>query len=314
MFGTDFADVDNDGDLDVASMSFGCCTGVHVYLNQGDGSWTPTFGFLGGNSATLAVFGDVNSDGWRGSRRGTRSRHRLSRQRRRRLRARGRHDLPGGGSWAPGHSTSATSTPTERRSMPSRWAATCASAGGPAPVGPNLSNGLPRSSPLDLVQLADMDFDGHLDLVGFGGGLVGIFLGDGAGNWSFGERSFSVGTTGSAVVLRAGDADHNGRPDIALVAEASGWNGRNHVRFYKEASIPTSLSVRPVAPDGGETFYVGSTHFVDWLSAVPDGEAASVRIELSVSGPGRPVAAGSGQRAEQRSLPVAHPGRFPGFR
>jgi hypothetical protein len=38
MFATDFADIDADGDLDVASNSFGCCNGVHVYRNDGDGT------------------------------------------------------------------------------------------------------------------------------------------------------------------------------------------------------------------------------------------------------------------------------------
>src|SRR5262245_31757572 len=34
MFGTDFADVDGDGDLDLASMSFGCCNGFRVYRKR----------------------------------------------------------------------------------------------------------------------------------------------------------------------------------------------------------------------------------------------------------------------------------------
>jgi len=38
MFCTDFADVDNDGDLDIASNSFGYGAGVHVYRNNGDGT------------------------------------------------------------------------------------------------------------------------------------------------------------------------------------------------------------------------------------------------------------------------------------
>jgi hypothetical protein len=63
MFGTDFADVDNDGDLDVGSISFGCCAGIHVYLNNGDGTWIQSFGFVGGNSDMVFVFGDVNGDG-----------------------------------------------------------------------------------------------------------------------------------------------------------------------------------------------------------------------------------------------------------
>ncbi|KPK69847.1 hypothetical protein AMJ82_04550 [candidate division TA06 bacterium SM23_40] len=62
MFGTDFADVDNDGDLDLVSNSFGAGSGVHVYLNQGDGTWVQSFGFLEGNSTDDIVFGDVNGD------------------------------------------------------------------------------------------------------------------------------------------------------------------------------------------------------------------------------------------------------------
>jgi len=36
LFGTDFADVDNDGDLDIGTNSFGSGSGLHVYINQGD--------------------------------------------------------------------------------------------------------------------------------------------------------------------------------------------------------------------------------------------------------------------------------------
>ncbi len=64
MFGTDFADVDNDGDLDIGSNSFGSGAGVHVYLNQSDGNWIQSFGFLGGNSNMDFDFGDINKDGY----------------------------------------------------------------------------------------------------------------------------------------------------------------------------------------------------------------------------------------------------------
>lgn len=63
MFGCDFADVNNDGHLDIGSISFGCCAGVHVYLNNTNGTWTRSFGFLGGNSTLFFVFGDINGDG-----------------------------------------------------------------------------------------------------------------------------------------------------------------------------------------------------------------------------------------------------------
>src|SRR5262249_11464732 len=58
------ADVNNDGYLDIGSISFGCCAGIHIYLNQGDGTWSPSFGFLGGNSNQDFIFGDINGDGF----------------------------------------------------------------------------------------------------------------------------------------------------------------------------------------------------------------------------------------------------------
>src|SRR5262249_27011936 len=60
MFETDFADVDNDGLLDLGAISFGCCAGLHVYRNNGDGTWYQSFGFVGGNARNNFVFGDVN--------------------------------------------------------------------------------------------------------------------------------------------------------------------------------------------------------------------------------------------------------------
>ena len=63
MFGTDFADIDNDGDLDIASISVGCCSGIHVYRNNLDGTWTQSFGFNAGNSSMIIQFGDINNDG-----------------------------------------------------------------------------------------------------------------------------------------------------------------------------------------------------------------------------------------------------------
>src|SRR4030095_725656 len=64
MFTTDFGDVDNDGKLDIGSISFGCCAGVHIYRNLGTGVWRQSFGFTGGNTSMEFQFGDINNDGY----------------------------------------------------------------------------------------------------------------------------------------------------------------------------------------------------------------------------------------------------------
>ncbi|NIS32377.1 MAG: hypothetical protein GWN07_18465, partial [Actinobacteria bacterium] len=48
--------MDGDGDLDLASVSFGCCNGVRVYLNEGDGTWQQSFAVPGGNADNGIVF------------------------------------------------------------------------------------------------------------------------------------------------------------------------------------------------------------------------------------------------------------------
>src|SRR4030095_3121079 len=63
MFGRGFGDGAADGDLDLGCDSFGCCAGVHVYLNGGNGSWAPAFGFTGGNSNDDFLFADFDGNG-----------------------------------------------------------------------------------------------------------------------------------------------------------------------------------------------------------------------------------------------------------
>lgn len=289
MFGTDFADVDNDGDLDIASNSFGCCSGVHVYLNHGDGTWSQSFGFLGGNSTEDITFGDVNGDGladlaaanqlgtvYLGNGAGG---FQLA-----------DGNLPPGGSLGrygialgdvnnDGHDELAFCL---QNAGPAVWT------WGPGNVWQDMSSGLPQQIACAGTQLYDMNGDGYRDLTVFiDGGGIRVFSGDGQGNWTQ-AASFTMPERYYSAMRVGGDADHNGFPDIAVVAEAGGFNGRNRLRFFKEASIPTALSIQPVEPNGGEVFYAGSVHFVDWLSAVPGGVTGTVQVELSTTGPGGP--------------------------
>jgi PKD repeat protein len=286
MFGSDFADVDNDGDLDLGSISFGCCAGVHVYLNQGDGSWEQSFGFLDGNSNMQFDFGDVNGDGnadfavahsfglvYFGDGMGDFELADGNLPSSYGSIALG--DVTGDGRDELGLVSDSGGVEVWQWLSPGSWQ--------------EISSGLPSSGTYEAVQLFDMDMDGWRDVAAFGESQGRVWTGDGAGNWTE-AASFTTPTPGYMQAFRAGgDADHNGYPDIVLLSdEGNWWNSQNHMHFYKEASTPESLQVKPVFPSGWETFHAGSVAFVDWVSAVPSGDAATVTLELSVHGPGGP--------------------------
>ena len=288
MFGTDFADVDHDGDLDLGSISFGCCAGVHVYLNQGDGSWQQSFGILGGNSDMQFNFGDINGDGnadlavshsygtvYLGDRTGE-------------------FALEQGNLPAP-DSISSEALGDVNRDGRDELGFTNTSGGvkiwtwlSPG-VWENISGTLPNSGPYEAIQLYDMNMDGNLDVAAFGNGQMRIWAGDGSGGWAE-IASFSTPTPGYAQAFRVGgDVDHNGYPDVVLVSEeGSGWVYQNHMHFYKESSIPTTLEIKPIAPSDGKVYYAGMVTFVDWIGAVYPGEVGMVLLELSIHGPDGP--------------------------
>ncbi len=281
MFGTAFADVDNDGLLDIASISFGCCSGLHVYRNNGNGTWSQTFGFDGGNSDEDIATGDVNGDGLAD------------------LAVAHQYgtvylgDGKGGfqladGNLPPGGSRGRLGIALGDVDKDGRDELSfCTSTGGvavwhwtPGNMWQNLSGSLPQQS-CQATQLYDINGDGLGDVAAYMGAGIVIYAGNGAGEWTKAAAFRTAGSVYTAFRV-GGDADHNGFADIALVAEEGGVN---HLRFYKEASSPTSLRIRTVSPHGGEIFYAGSTHFIDWSSAVPDG-SSSVSLEFSTAGPG----------------------------
>lgn len=289
MFCTDFADIDNDGYLDFGGNSFGSGDGIHIFINNGDGTWDHTFGFLGGNSTMDFLFGDVNNDGFAdfcaahqngsiylndGSGGFVQS----------------DNNLPSCGSMGrAGPSLGDVDNDGDQDlcfvnqnggvevwtwQTDSTWI--------------SFSTGLPVSGPYELTQICDMNLDGFMDVCAAGRATISVWLGNGAGSWTH-ETTFYTPTPGYMQAFRTGaDCDHNGYPDIVLVYQEGPWyNRRNYLRFYKEASVPAQFAVFPVFPRGGERFYRGSVNFIKWTASVPSGTAL-VKLELSTEGQSGP--------------------------
>ncbi len=294
MFATDLGDIDGDGDLDVGASGFGSSDGMHAWLNDGDGTWRRSFGFLGGNSGQVFAFGDVDGDGildiatakqegtvWAGDGEGFFTV------------ADGNLPSPGEWNWYDGPSLgdldrdgrddlAYCDTAGNPRAWLSRGRGTWEDAGA----------GLPSLGDCRYTALEDVDADGTIDLVTFGGGWVHVFRRTGPGGTWQEATAFQVpDNPGSARAFRTGaDFDHNGRMDMVTLAEdrTDPWTKRNHLRAWAEATPPATLRVRLLHPGPHRRLLAGQVRFVRWITEVPAGETARIRLELSTTGPGGP--------------------------
>jgi hypothetical protein len=289
MFSTDFADINNDGYLDIGSVSFGADDGVHLCINNGDGNWMYAFGFSGGNSTMFFKFGDVNGDGNADFAVG----HQY-----------GSIYLGDGagnftladGNLPPGGNMGRRGSSLGDVNNDGNQDFVFTNTDGGIEVwmwnGSNnwvdYSGTLPISGSYYGTQLCDVDIDGYMDIAAFGDSTVTVWCGDGVGNWTDATTFYTPGPGDFSAFRVGGDADHNGYPDITLIGkEGDAWSAVNHLRFYKETSTPGSLFIFPVFPRGGETFIAGSVHFVDWTCGVPSGTAL-INLELSTTGSSGP--------------------------
>ena len=294
MFSTDLGDVDGDGRLDIGSGGFGASDGLHVYLNDGNGRWRRSFGFLGGNSGNVFGFGEIDGDGvpdigvskeegtaWLGDGDG--------------FYAAADGTLPPVGGWGSREGVSLGDVDGDGHAD----VAWCDASGnaqvwlwraGQQWVG--ASEGLPADGRCDRTQLHDMDGDGATDLVTLGSRTLRVIAGNGAGtDWSVAAAVTLPDSPGDANALRAGgDVDRNGRPDIVVVAtqKIDTFNVRNKVRCYRESSVPPALAVRVVRPGPQRRLLAGSASWVEWASAVPGGVPSRARIEFAAAGAGGP--------------------------
>lgn len=279
MFGVDFADVNNDGLLDIGSTSFGCCAGIHVYKNNGDGSWTQTDGATGGNAHNWFKFGDFDNDGntdimaawdagqvWKNDgtgffnamQNGIPNYYWIE------------YDLAdvnkdGAKDIALVDANGNIKVYTYNKNL-NQWQ--------------SISSGLPTSGSAIGVALDDMDMDGYMDVVSWQAGSITIYKGNGGTTWTANGTVTIAETQLSS--LTTGDFDHDGYSDIAYMARAN--TGDNYLRVYLHNVDAPKLDILAQFPNGMECFAPGSVQFLNWTSSTTQGSTANVTIEFSSNG------------------------------
>ncbi len=288
MFGTDMRDMNADGYLDIVSISFGSGYGLQVYKNNGDGSWTHSWGFLGGHSNLYAEFGDLNNDGFAdiascNQARGVYLNDRFGNF----------YPVIGGGITPPeylGYEDIAMGDidndgTDELGIVAPRWRMEVWKLNEDEQTWTDMTFNLDEKADMASIDFADMNGDGYIDVVGFGRGRVFIYLGDGGNSWTLAD-SMTTPPLGISKALRAGaDVDHNGFGDVVVVSnENDSLSAYNVMHFYKETSVPTELTITPEYPHGNEFLIAGSAITVEWKSAVPEGDTTTADIEFSETG------------------------------
>jgi hypothetical protein len=284
MFGTDLADFDNDGWLDVGSNSFGCCAGVHMYRNNHDGTWKHTGVRTGGNAEHNFGFSDIDADGnvdawasneignvWLGDGKGGWTATTGIPKTSLGMRGPSTGDVDGDGDL---DLAFADYTQSGYKLYLFLWdGAVWKDASAPVEAALNGSTAFH-----EMTQIGDVDLDGKSDLMLAGSGGFTVLRGDGGTAWT---REFTFAASGAQwnAFRFGGDGDRNGYPDIAGVYESG---NRNEIKFWKNDGSGVSASL--MHPVGGEKFPPSAVRFIDWTAA----GASTVKLELSTAGSSGP--------------------------
>jgi len=288
MFSSDFADINNDGKLDIGVLSMGCCNGTRIYKNNGDGSWTQTFAAQGGNSSKEFFFCDLDKDG-------------------------NIDFATNDDTGIPYFGDGSGNFTLRHNNLPSAGLSKGLSVGDADNDGDDdiayigsggtvniwkwdnssqnwisLSANLPASGNFQKTILYDMNSDNFTDILLFGKGTGYIYTGNGGTYWTL-SGSFSVPTIGNYQALNVKDVDNNGFPDIAVIFEQGSFPSYiNHLKFFKETTPYSTISIKPLYPKGFEKMKSNQVRFIKWTSSTPLSPQSLVKLELSTQGSNGP--------------------------
>jgi hypothetical protein len=149
----------------------------------------------------------------------------------------------------------------------------------------NASGVLPASGSFYTMNIADLNSDGFMDIAAVSTSACSIYLGNGTNTWTP-STTVTIQNMNFPQAMATGDLDHNGRPEILILARFPvGWfNSINKLYLLNEQTVASANSIMPVSPYRDQCLPNNAVRFIKWQSEQAPGTITRVNLELSLTG------------------------------